>query len=243
MVKQKAAGCAWKIGTATLACLIGLGLGGCRDDDEKLATFNLVPESSATPQPAPGVTPPPAPSPTNRVPTISGSPATSAKANQAYSFQPTASDPDGDTLTFQIANKPAWASFDVSTGRLSGTPSSTVSGTFASIRISVSDGQASSTLPAFSVDVASATLGTATLSWQPPTENTDGSPLTNLAGFIVRYGTTLEALSEQVRLSNPGLATYLVENLTPATWYFQVSAFNSAGVESAPSVTGMKTIR
>ncbi|MBP9593055.1 MAG: fibronectin type III domain-containing protein [Steroidobacteraceae bacterium] len=223
--------------------MIGLGLGGCRDDDEKLATFNLVPESSATPQPAPGVTPPPAPSPTNRVPTISGSPATSAKANQDYSFQPTASDPDGDTLTFQIANKPAWASFDVSTGRLSGTPSSTVSGTFASIRISVSDGQASSTLPAFSVDVASATLGTATLSWQPPTENTDGSPLTNLAGFIVRYGTTLEALSEQVRLSNPGLATYLVENLTPATWYFQVSAFNSAGVESAPSVTGMKTIR
>lgn len=242
MVKQKSAGCASRIGTATLACLIGLGLSGCRDDDKKLATFHLVPESSATPAPAPGVTPP-APSPTNRAPTISGSPATTAKANQAYSFQPTASDPDGDTLTFQVANKPAWASFDASTGRLSGTPSSSVSGTFASIRITVSDGTASSALPAFSIDVASAMLGTATLSWQPPTENTDGSPLTNLAGFIVRYGTTLEALSEQVRISNPGLTTYLVENLTPAKWYFQVSAFNNAGVESAPSVTGMKTIR
>lgn len=243
MARVNFAGCDSKFGTLTLTCLIALGLGGCRDDG-KFATFHLVPEDSASPAPAPvSPAPSPVPSATNRAPTISGSPATTAKANEAYSFQPTASDPDGDTLTFQVANKPAWASFDAATGRLSGTPSSSTSGTFASIRITVSDGRASTALRAFSIDVASNVPGTAMLSWQPPTENTDGSPLTDLAGFIVRYGTTLEALSEQVRITNPGLTTYLVENLAPSTWYFQVSAFNSTGIESAPSVTGMKTIR
>ena len=41
---------------------------------------------------------------------------------QAYSFQPAASDPDGDALRFGIANKPTWADFDIVSGRLSGTP-------------------------------------------------------------------------------------------------------------------------
>ena len=62
--------------------------------------------------------------PANRAPTISGSPATSVTAGQAYNFQPTASDPDGNTLTFSIQNKPSWATFTTSTGRLSGTPAS-----------------------------------------------------------------------------------------------------------------------
>jgi hypothetical protein len=66
--------------------------------------------------------------------------------------------------------------------------------------------------------------------------------LTNLAGFVVRYGTSLNQLATEVRINNPGLTTYVVSELTPATWYFQVSAFNSAGVESAPSATASKTI-
>jgi hypothetical protein len=90
--------------------------------------------------------------------------------------------------------------------------------------------------------VAGQQTGSATLSWQPPTSNTDGSPLTNLAGFVVRYGTSLNQLATEVRINNPGLTTYVVSELTPATWYFQVSAFNSAGVESKPSATASKTI-
>jgi hypothetical protein len=80
------------------------------------------------------------------------------------------------------------------------------------------------------------------LSWQPPTSNTDGSPLTNLAGYVVRYGTAPDALDIQVRIDNPGLVTYVVSDLSPATWYFQVVAYNSVGVESSPSATGSKTI-
>jgi hypothetical protein len=178
----------------------------------------------------------------NSAPTISGKPSTTAQVNQAYAFQPAASDPDGDRLAFQIANKPAWAAFDAATGRLSGTPSSSASGVFADIRITVSDGKLTTALAPFSITVASGQLGSATLSWQPPTENTDGSALTNLAGYIVRYGTSADSLPSEVRITNPGVTTYVVGDLAPATWHFQVSAFNTSGVESAPSTTASKTI-
>jgi hypothetical protein len=188
------------------------------------------------------VTPPPSQPPANSAPTISGTPTTSAKVGQAYSFQPTARDADGDALTYAISNKPAWAAFDAKTGRLSGTPSSSYTGTFANIQISVSDGKANASLAKFSISVASGQLGSATLSWQPPTENTDGTALTNLAGYYVRYGKSPGGLSTEVKIANPGLTTYVVSDLSPATWYFQVSAYNSSGVESSPSATASKTI-
>jgi hypothetical protein len=93
----------------------------------------------------------------NDPPTISGTPATSGVAGSTYSFQPAATDADGDSLTFSITNKPSWASFSSSTGQLSGTPAT--SGSYSNIVISVSDGQASANLPAFSIDVLSSTSG------------------------------------------------------------------------------------
>ncbi len=90
----------------------------------------------------------------NVAPVISGSPATTATANVAYAFTPTASDADtGTTLTFSASNVPAWASFSSSTGTLSGTPAETDVGSSGSIVISVSDGEASASLPAFSITV------------------------------------------------------------------------------------------
>ena len=80
---------------------------------------------------------------------VIASSAVSVAAGQAYAFQPTASDPDGQVLAFGVANKPSWADFDVATGRLSGTPGAGTAGTYSNIVISVSDGQASATLPAF----------------------------------------------------------------------------------------------
>ncbi len=77
----------------------------------------------------------------NRAPVISGTPATSVNAGAAYSFIPTASDPDNDALTFTIANKPAWASFNTSNGALTGTPAAANVGTTNAISISVSDGK------------------------------------------------------------------------------------------------------
>ena len=161
----------------------------------------------------------------------------------AYSFQPTATDPDGNTLTFSIANRPAWASFDTATGRLTGTPSAANVGTTTGIVISVSDGTASASLPAFSIAVQAVANGSATLSWLPPTTNTDGSPLTNLAGFKIYWGTVSGNYSSSTTVMNAGLTAYVVTNLTPNTYYFTVTALNSTGTESVFSNVVSKTIQ
>jgi hypothetical protein len=105
----------------------------------------------------------PAP-PANQAPSISGSPATLVDEGIAYSFTPSASDPEGDSLLFAVANKPAWAAFDSATGRLSGTPGPGSAGVYGNILISVSDGQLSDSLPAFDISVkAPITTGAPTL--------------------------------------------------------------------------------
>ena len=164
---------------------------------------------------------------------ISGEPATSIAAGADYSFQPEASAPRRESLTFSIENMPVWATFDATTGELTGKPTSAHAGMYANILIAVTDGTETVALPAFSIDVMSAADGSATLSWVPPTQNADGSVLTNLAGYRIFYGTDPDALSQEVELTNPGLTRYVVENLSPATWYFAMQAFNSKSEESA----------
>lgn len=184
----------------------------------------------------------------NRVPTISGQPGTSVPAGTAYAFTPTAADADGDTLAFSIANKPSWASFSTSTGKLSGTPAAGDVGAYANITIKASDGMASASLPAFAVVVNVEGLGTATLSWTPPTQNTDGTALTNLAGYRIVYSTSasalgdpMDALTKQLQVVG-NVSSYVIEGLTAGTWYFAVKAFNSAGVESVLSNVASKRL-
>jgi len=86
------------------------------------------------------------------------------------------------------------------------------------------------------------TSGTATLSWLAPTTDTDGAPLTDLAGYRIYYGTSAGALSDTIPLTSVGLQTYVIPNLSPGTWYFAVKAVASTGVESALSVIVSKTI-
>ncbi|MCE9684918.1 putative Ig domain-containing protein [Shewanella sp. AS16] len=90
----------------------------------------------------------------NSPPTISGAPASAVNQGAAYSFIPTAADPENDNLSFSIQNKPAWASFDTSTGALTGTPGYADVGNFSGIVISVSDGKLSASLAAFDLSVA-----------------------------------------------------------------------------------------
>uniref|UniRef100_UPI003D130004 beta strand repeat-containing protein n=1 Tax=Gynuella sp. TaxID=2969146 RepID=UPI003D130004 len=90
---------------------------------------------------------------TNTVPTISGNPDITVAEDSAYSFIPTATDSDGDTLTFSISNQPLWADFDSSTGALTGTPVNGDVGSYSNIVISVSDGTASVSLAAFGITV------------------------------------------------------------------------------------------
>jgi Putative Ig domain len=173
---------------------------------------------------------------------IQGVPPTGVNYETPYSFTPTVSAPAGAALTFSIQNKPAWATFSSANGALSGTPAAGDVGTDADIVISVSDGTSSASLAAFNISVNEASSGAATLDWTPVTETTADTTLTGLAGYIVYYGTSADNLNQQVKLANPGQTTYMVTNLAPATWYFGVAAYTSAGVVGQMSNVGEVTI-
>lgn len=178
----------------------------------------------------------------NSPPTISGSPQAAVTIGSSYSFTPTASDPDGDTLTFSVQNLPTWASFDSSTGRISGQPSLGDVGVFVNIVISVSDGMDSASLSDFEVTVSQVALGSMTLSWTPPTENTDGSALTDLSGYCIYYGISEGNYPNRVEIDTAGISSFVVENLVPDTYYVVATSVNSAGVESSYSNVAIKTV-
>jgi hypothetical protein len=173
--------------------------------------------------------------PPNSAPTISGHPRTAVNAGTAYDFTPAAGDANNDKLSFSIQNMPAWAKFNTASGSLSGTPAAANVGTYANIRISVNDGKASVMLPAFTIAVNQMSAGNATLDWTPPTENTDRTVLANLAGYNVHYGTSPDKLTQVEKLTNPGLTSYVVDNLSTGKWYFAISSYAANGAESSNS--------
>jgi hypothetical protein len=148
-------------------------------------------------------TPPP---PTNAAPTIAGTPATSVDEDVAYSFTPTASDADGDALTFSVTNAPAWIVFDPVTGVLEGTPGDADVGIVIGIVISVSDGEATASLAAFDLEVRGVN-DAPTISGTPPTTVNEDVP----------YAFTPTAFDVE-----GGPLTFLVQNAPP--W----SAFDAA---------------
>lgn len=84
--------------------------------------------------------------------------------------------------------------------------------------------------------------GTATLSWTPPTANTDGTALSNLAGYRISYGASPTELINTIQIPSPSVRLYTVENLSPGTYYFSVRAYTSTGTESAQSNTVSKAV-
>jgi hypothetical protein len=219
---------AWILGAAFL-------LGGCFDELDNDGGSNRFGSGAIPGSNGGGTT-------LNQAPTIAGSPPAHVLEGEFYEFLPNAVDPDGDPLEFLISRKPAWAQFDRSSGRLWGTPTAGDVGNFTNISISVSDGKDSASLAAFDVSVNPIAVGAATLSWNPPTENSDGTPLTDLAGYRIYYGRNADNLTQVVVLNNPGLTRYVIENLSTARWYFAMTSVNAEGVESHRTQTASKTI-
>lgn len=178
----------------------------------------------------------------NRPPQIAGTPQLVVAPGQQYAFTPNVSDPDGDSLTFYVQNLPAWATLDANTGRIAGTPTAADIGTFYDISIRVSDGRESATLSAYSVTVRAVSLGAATVSWTAPTLRSDGTALTNLAGYRIHYGNSANDLREWLAIDNAGINTYVIGGLPPGTWYFGVVAVDSLGRSSSISTVASKTI-
>jgi hypothetical protein len=84
-----------------------------------------------------------------------------------YAFTPTVIPHSDHPLKFTIQNKPAWASFGRRRGTLYGTPNVAHAGTYANIRITVSDGKSSVTLPAFSITVAAPSVAATSFGRDP----------------------------------------------------------------------------
>lgn len=182
------------------------------------------------------------PNPDGSAPRISGSPPTTARIDEVYDFMPSASDADGDALTFMIENQPSWAVFNKYNGRLLGTPRAGEERSYGDIQIAVTDGRSTVAMQRFTVEVQAVSNGSASLSWLPPTQNTDGSPLTDLAGYWIYLGNSPGALARTHYLNQPGLTRFVVENLSPKVWHFAMTAVDLTGIESGLSATVSKTI-
>jgi len=216
-----------------LVCALALTMTGCFSEKPLDASLPGGNTGGGPTEPPPPGNPPPPPPAVNRAPRITGTPMTALRVGEAYAFQPNATDPDGDTLSFSIQNRPDWADFNQATGRLSGTPDAGDVGQFSNVRITVTDGRgAEASLNSFRIDVTQIALGSVTLSWNPPTTNADGSPMTDLAGYRIYYGRTSSSLDQVAPVTNAGTTRFVVENLSPATWFFSMKSVNSAGVES-----------
>jgi hypothetical protein len=80
------------------------------------------------------------------------------------------------------------------------------------------------------------------VTWTAPTANTNGSALTDLAGYTIYYGTSPTALKQSVSVPNAGATDHVVQGLSGGTWYFAVRAYTSAGLQSSYSAIISRTI-
>jgi len=71
-----------------------------------------------------------------------------------------------------------------------------------------------------------------TLSWVRPTQNVDGTQLSNLAGYRIHYGQVSGQYDYSVSVGSPSITSATIENLGPARWYFAVTAVTTSGTQS-----------
>lgn len=126
------------------------------------------------------------------------------------------------TSTSTTGSAPQTAADSGSSGS-SNTSGSTTSG-------STTSGSTGSTTPTTPVAGTSVTLG-----WVAPTQNSNGSAITDLAGYKIHYGTASQDYTKVVAVSNPSLSRYVLDSLESGTYFFAITAYNSKGIESTLS--------
>lgn len=171
----------------------------------------------------------------NRPPTLSGTAPAVAVTNQEYLYSPKSHDADGDRLAYRGQNIPRWLTLDSETGELWGTPEPRDIGGYRDITISVSDRHATFTIEPFEIEVSAVSNRQITLEWKAPASRTDGSALVNLKGFRILRGRRKSRLHEIADLNNPGIDRLVIENLGHGEWWFALTAYDSAGIESDQS--------
>jgi hypothetical protein len=84
--------------------------------------------------------------------------------------------------------------------------------------------------------------GTLTVTWSAPTKNTDGTPLKNLTGYTLLYGTASKTYATAISIDEPSSTRYVVSGLRPGTYYFAISAVNADGRHSVLSAEARGTV-
>lgn len=114
------------------------------------------------------------------------------------------------------------------TSTTSSTPPQTVADTGSGTTTTTTGGSSSTTAPPPSTPASSSAV---TLGWQAPTQNSNGTPITNLAGYKIHYGTATQDYTQVVQVSNPSLSRFVMDSLPSGTYYFAIAAYNTQGVE------------
>ncbi|MCW8876234.1 MAG: fibronectin type III domain-containing protein [Kangiellaceae bacterium] len=178
--------------------------------------------------------------PTNSIPTISITPpqSTNIAENESISLTAQATDNEDGNLSANIL----WSSdTDGALGTGSNLDVVLSVGTHA-ITASVADSDGAEAKATLTISVVR-TLGIASISWQAPTQNTNGTDLTDLTGFVVYYGEAPESLIHSQAVQDPNQYADVIEGLKfNTTYYFAVTAVNSLGIESDLSSTASKFI-
>ena len=174
---------------------------------------------------------------------LSGTPPSQVMQGSQLNFAPNISNPNNVSLTFTATNLPSWASINPSTGRITGTPSSADVGTYTGISITVSGGGESFTSPSYSIMVVATAAGSATLTWTPPTQYTDGASLV-IDHYNLYVAGSQSALGGATPITvGAGQTSHTVVQLsTGQTWYFAITAVDASNIESVFSNIAQKAL-
>jgi Putative Ig domain len=210
-----------------LACIsisVMLSLGGCDDQSSSSNT-----SGSTTGAAAPSTS-------TAAALSITGTPPASIVVGSKYTFSPKVNGAAGETLKFSISNMPEWATFDASTGLLSGIPTSGSVGKTAAIGISVVTSAGGAKLAPFAITVTGG-AAVATITWATPPVVANVAAGLQVAGYHIYYGTSPTSLTHETKVADPTLTSYVINNLASGMWYFAVAAYDADDVESPHSST------
>ncbi len=154
-------------------------------------------------------------------------------SNQQFTATGTFSDSTTQNLSAQVA----WSSSTTSVATIG------TSGSAAAIAVGSTTIAALSTLSGniSSSTMLTVTTGSATLAWNAPTTNTDGTPLTDLAGYKIYYGTSSGNYTSSVNIGN--VTSYTITNLSSGTYFFAMTTYDTSGIESSFSNELSKTIQ
>jgi hypothetical protein len=178
------------------------------------------------------------------MPAISGAPGTKVTTGDAYSFTPDST----NATSFSILNKPYWASFDLSTGTLSGTPKNSDARSYSGILITAKNGTGSVSLPAFTISVA---MPMPAISGTPPTAATTGQYYTfapvpkNATSFSIlnkpywaSFNYSTGALTGRPLSTNVGTYSNIIIKAVNSTGSAAVPPFSIAVALPMPTISG-----